>query len=542
MTVPLGLQYQSSVHGWGLTISGRSYIAGMKPSRVLPLLLALVKFASSYLLASQAYDLHRDEYLYLNYGRHLAWGYLEVPPLTAVQSWITLALGGSWFWVKFWPILWGSLTVYLVARLVQRLGGGWFAVVLAGLSYLVAAYARLNFLFQPNSFEVLAFTAAAYLLVRHFQTEQPRYLYALGAVVGLSLLNKYTTLFFGAALVVAVLLTPQRRLLQSRHAWGAAGLALLLWLPNLVWQLLHGIPFLHHMALLHESQLVHVSVGGFWKEQLLMCFPALWIWLAGLLALLLYRPFQPYRAVGWLYLAGLLILTVLHGKSYYALGYYPMLLSFGAVWLEQALARRPRLGWVLRPVLLVAPVLLILRILPFLFTLYPPDYMKEIGPRYQRLGMLRWEDGQDHALPQDYADMLGWQELADKTWQAYQSLPDSTRRRTLIKCDNYGQAGAINYFNRHRALPQANSFNGSYLFWFPPRPAQPYKHLLLIEDDQPMQVAEHCQAFRKVGEVTNPYAREQGTEIYLVTGPDSTLLSRVYQEHREALAEWEGRR
>ena len=123
-------------------------------------------------------------------------------------------------------------------------------------------------------------------------------------------------------------------------------------------------------------------------------------------------------------------------------------------------------------------------------------------------------------------------------WHTYRALPDSAR--TLIKCDNYGQAGAINYFNRHRPLPPAHSFNGSYLFWFPPRPAQPWRYLLLVEDDEPAGVAPHCRALRKVAEVTNPFAREHGTSVYLVTEPDSYLMNRVYQEHQEALAAWEG--
>ncbi|WP_071884543.1 glycosyltransferase family 39 protein [Hymenobacter sp. APR13] len=512
----------------------------MKPSRrLLPPLLALVKFVSGYVLASRAYELHRDEYLYLDYGQHLAWGYLEVPPLTALQSWLTLALGGGWAWVKFWPILWGSLTVLLLGRLVLKLGGGAWAVALVSIGYMVAAYARLNFLFQPNAFEVLAFTAAGYALVRHLQTHRPGYLYALGAAVGLGLLNKYTTLFYVAALGVALLLTPQRRLLASRHLWGGAVLALLLWLPNAGWQLLHGVPFRHHMALLHDSQLVHVSVAGFWKDQLLMCFPVVWVWGTGLLALLRAHQFRRFRVVGWLWVVGLLILTVLHGKSYYSLGYYPVLLPFGAVWLEQWVARRwhPRL-W--RPALLALPVLTMLPLLPFLFTLYPPAYMRRIGQNYQSLGLTRWEDGVEHVLPQDYADMLGWQELADQVWQAYQTLPAATRARTLIKCDNYGQAGAINYFNRHRALPAAHSFNGSYLYWFPARPAQPWPYLLLIEDDEPADVAAHCQSIRQVGEITNPFARERGTRLYLATQPDSVLVRRVYAEHKAALAPWEG--
>lgn len=505
----------------------------------LPLLFALVKFASGLLLAGYGtYELHRDEYLYLDYGHHLAWGYIEVPPLTALQSWVALALGGGFFWVKCWPLLWGALTVYVVVRLAQRLGGGPWAQALAGVCYLTTAYGRVNLLFQPNTFEIFGFTLGLYLLVRHAQPDgQPRHLYWLGLVLGLGILNKYTTFFFGAAVLVALLLTAPR-LLGRRASWRAAGLALLVAAPTLVWQVAHGLPFRHHMALLHEQQLVHVTAAGFWKEQLLLCSAALLVWAPGLWAALRGQPAPATRVVGLVYGVGLLILTGLHGKSYYALGYYPALFAVGAVWWQARLARWARL----RVALLALPVLLWVPIVRDIFPILSPPAMARLSqqPLHRRLGLTRWEDGELHPLPQDFADMLGWRELADKTWLAYQALPDSTRARTLIKCDNYGQAGAINYYNRDRDMPAATSFNGSYLHWFPATPARPWRHLLLVGEGHPAELVPYFQAFYKVGEITHPYARERGVTIYLGTGPTPTLLARVAAERRAELAAWEG--
>ncbi|WP_345225099.1 glycosyltransferase family 39 protein [Hymenobacter koreensis] len=502
----------------------------------IPLLFSVLKFVSGFVLASAAYELHRDEYLYLEQGRHLAWGYLEVPPLIAVQAWLTHLLGGGYFWVKFWPFLWGALTVYVVGRAAARLGAGWFGQALACVVYIVSGYSRLNFLFQPNSLEVFGFTLTCYLLLRFIQQPQPKWWYYIGACLGLSLLNKYTTFFFIAALGVGLLLTEQRRVFTHKHFWGGVAVALLLFLPSALWQLTHGVPFLQHMRKLEESQLVNVSLADFWKDQLLMCFPALWVWVPGLLALLLYRPFRPYRSLGFLWLAGLLILTVLHGKSYYALGYYPILFAFGAAWLEQQLSRW-RIAPFLKPMLLALPVLVILPLAPFFFTLYPPAYMEEFSKRHADLGITRWEDGQLHPLPQDYADMVGWQEMADKTYAVYQSLPDSTRARTLILCANYGQASAVNYFNRHRNIPHAASMNGSFLFWFPPR--QSFQNIIIV-DDEPDSLAAHFSSYRRRAEVLNPYAREKGTRITLGTRPDKAILDTVYAEHRRELASWTG--
>ncbi|MFC6225767.1 glycosyltransferase family 39 protein [Hymenobacter artigasi] len=515
-------------------------------NRRLPLAFALLKFVSGYFLISPQYDLHRDEYLYLTQGQHLAWGYLEVPPLIAAQGWVSMALGGGFFWVKFWPFLWGAATLYLVMRLAQRLGGGWFATALAGTCYLGTAFARLNLLFQPNSFEVVGFVFCLYWLVRYVQEERLRFLYLLGLGLGLGLLNKYTTLFFIAALGGALLLTPWRRLQLNRHFWGAAGLAGLLWLPNVAWQLWHGIPFLHHMQLLHDSQLVHVKAAEFWKMQLLMCIGAVWVWVPGLLALLLSRALRPYRAVGLVVVFGIGLQALLHGKDYYTLGYYPVLFSFGAWWWEsrfkplRQLNQPGALAW--RPVvqagLLGLPLLLLLPILPFIYPLRPPAAMAALRSRYAALGLYRWEDGQDHALPQDYADMRGWREMADKTWAAYQSLPAAVRAHTLIKCDNYGQASAINYYNRHRAMLLVHSFNGSFLYWYPVRPD--WQAIIMIDDEPDPELITHFAACRPVARVRDPYAREQGTVISVGIKPDSEIISRANGEHRAALAEWEG--
>ena len=330
-------------------------------------------------------------------------------------------------------------------RLAQRLGGGEFATALAGTCYLGTAFARLNLLFQPNSFEVFGFVLALYGLVVYQQTQRPRWLYLLGLALGLGLLNKYTTLFFIAALGGALLLTPARRLLGSRHFWGAALLALLLWAPNVAWQLQHGIPFRHHMQLLHDTQLVHVEAAEFWKLQLLMCVGAVWVWVPGLLALLLSPALRPYRAVGWVAVLGVGLQALLHGKAYYTLGYYPALFSFGAWWWEAWLRARSRApapagpagrparlvpgpGYtVVRLALVLLPLALLAPLFPLIYPVRSPAAMQALGARYAPLGLYTWEDGRIHALPQDYADMRGWRELADHTWAAYQGLPAAVR-------------------------------------------------------------------------------------------------------------------
>ena len=429
-------------------------------------------------------------------------------------------------WVKFWPFLWGAATLYLVMRLAQRLGGGWFATALAGTCYLGTAFARLNLLFQPNSFEVFGFVFCLYWLVRYVQEERPRYLYLLGLGLGLGLLNKYTTLFFIAALGGALLLTPWRRLLLNRHFWGAAGLALLLWLPNLAWQISHGIPFLHHMRCCTTRQLVHVEAADFWKAAA-----------ADVLRGAVGVGAGPAGAA-----AGPAVAALPGGglgggagrgpagraarQRLLRLGLLPGAVQLwgvvvGAAASGSLAARAAGVAW--RPVLQAGAggacrCCCCCRCCRSSTRCGRRPPWRPCAPRYQHLGLYRWEDGQNHALPQDYADMLGWRELADKTWAAYQALPDSVRAHTLIHCANYGQASAINYYNRHRALPLANSFNGSFLYWYPaPRTGQA---VLIIDDEPDDELAPHFAAYRRVGAVADPYAREQGTAITLGLQPD----------------------
>jgi hypothetical protein len=271
-----------------------------------------------------------------------------------------------------------------------------------------------------------------------------------------------------------------------------------------------------------------------------------WVWVPGLLALLLSRVLQPYRVVGLVVVFGIGLQALLHGKDYYTLGYYPMLFSFGAWWWEMlfrqfgGLSRPGAVAW--RRLALLAlvslPLLLLLPILPFIYPLRSPTAMAALQPRFAGLGLYRWEDGQDHALPQDYADMRGWREMADKTWAAYQSLPAPMRAHTLIKCDNYGEASALNYYNARRGMPPAQSFNGSFLYWYPLR--QDWQAIILVDDEPDAELIAHFASCRPFGRVQDPYAREKGTVISVGIKPDRAIISRANNEHRAALAEWEG--
>ena len=301
-------------------------------------LFALLKLILPFLLQNGAYEPHRDEFLYLAEGRHMAWGYMEVPPLLSVFAWLTNLFGGGLFWIKFWPSLFGALTYFLVGRMVLALGGRQFALLLAFLPFVFGAYLRTHFLFQPNFLDIFFWTLLAYALVRYVQGQGPRpadsrptdsrperWLLLAGVAAGLGMQSKYTMLFFAIAVIVGLLLTPQRRLLWNRHALYALGIALLIFLPNLLWQWRQGFPVVYHMNELQQTQLQYISPVTFFTEQLLFNLSVIYVWIAGLVFVGFNRQGRPYRFIGWAFVVVLVLLAFGHAKGYYALGVYPVL-------------------------------------------------------------------------------------------------------------------------------------------------------------------------------------------------------------------------
>ena len=216
------------------------------PALILVSLMA-VKIAAQCFLIHPSFDLQRDEYLHLDLANHPAWGYMSVPPVTSWIAMVIKLLGNDVFWVKFFPALFGDFTMFFCWKIVEELGGRLFAKVIVALAVLFSVLLRINTLFQPNSFEIMAWTAAFYFLVRYLHRGTIVNLYVLAFVFAIAFLNKYNVIFPMAGIGLAWLLLPQRRLLWTPHFVGAVVLFLLLIAPNIYWQYTHGIPFVKHM-------------------------------------------------------------------------------------------------------------------------------------------------------------------------------------------------------------------------------------------------------------------------------------------------------
>ncbi len=482
---------------------------------IILLLFIVAKFVMQYMLIDNSYDLHRDEYLHLDQGKHLAWGFDSVPPFTSWVSWIILHLGNSVFWVKFFPALFGAFTIVIVWKIVETLGGDLFALILAATCVLLSVVLRINILYQPNSFEILAWTVFYYALIKHEQTEKSNWLYAAAITFAIGFLNKYNIAFLFLGTMPAVLFTAYRKVFLNKHLYFALLVALLVVLPNILWQVKNNFPVIHHMNELAETQLVNVNRSDFIKEQLIFFIGSLLVIIAGWISFFIYPPHKEFRFVFWSFVFTLLLFIYFKAKSYYAIGLYPVLIAFGAVYIERLL----RKGWLmaLRPVALTIPILLSITFIKIGFPTQSPAVIESKAAMYKEFGLLRWEDGKDHNLPQDFADMLGWKELAGKVDSAYDLIED--KEHSLVFCDNYGLAGAVNYYSKNKNI-DAVSMNADYVDWFPP-PTKELTNLILVKDiydDDPERKKELplFESVKLVGKIENRYARENGTRIYLL--------------------------
>jgi hypothetical protein len=278
------------------------------------------------------------------------------------------------------------------------------------------------------------------------------------------------------------------------------------------------------MGELQEEQLKYNSTVGFIISQLLMNFPCVFIWIAGLF--FVYRSqTRSYRTFGWAYFFVIILLIVLRGKDYYALGAYPVLFAFGAVNLEQITS--VRLRW-MRYAMMTFSIAFGLFGFPLILPVAKPEALAKY---YEATGMsktFKWEDQKLHPLPQDFGDMIGWKELAEKTGAVYNNLPTEERAKTFVYCRGYFTAGALNYYRKDAGLPEVYSDNASFLFWMPDH----YKinNLILVGHNIPDKDDIVFQQFKTMAikdSIIMPLFRETGMRIFLYENGNYSLNSLI---------------
>lgn len=458
-----------------------------------------------YCLAGPHYGYFRDELYYLACGEHPAWGYVDQPPMIAWTAWLLQHSIGTSLWaLRLLPALAGAATIILAGLLARQLGGRRWAIFLASLAALMAPISlALSHLFTMNAFDPLLWTAIACLVVQIARRGREYLWVAVGALAGFSILNKYGILFWLSGLAVGVCLTPMRESLRHRWFWLGCTLATAIALPNFVWQWQHQFPFLQlmHNIRAHGRDIALAPLPFLQAQaQMLGYVAALLVPVA--LLFFFSRQGRPFRALGWAYLVFLAEMMALHGKMYYLAPVYPMIFAAGAVWVEGATQRKLWI-WV-KPVFALATAALggiyLPTLLPVLSVPNFLSYEHALGIEQQK-----FENQPQGVLPQIYADMFGWEQIAQRVAEYYQTLSPEEQRKTAIFANNYGDAGAIDFFGPRYGLPKAISTHQNYWIWGPR--SYTGESIIVLGEDNERNMQTHCASYAIIGNTRHPLSR-----------------------------------
>jgi len=339
---------------------------------------------------------------------------------------------------------------------------------------------------QYVAFDALAWVLTAYFVVRLLKTGEPRWWVTIGAGVGFGMLSKYTMCFFAAGLVTGLLFTDARRYLRSKWLWMGMAVAILIFLPNLVWQMQHQFVSLEMLKFIHARDVRSGATTSFLPDQLRNTF--LPLVLAGLYFYFFSRRAAPFRMIGWMYVTTLLILVIAKGKSYYLYPAYPMIWAGGAVWVEGWLRTVRR--WAAVTVWSVAWMLVTLAAIGTSLFFLP---LAPVNSRWFHMS---------HTLQGEFYSEFGWQELAQEVASIRDFLTPEERTHLGVLAGSYGEAGAVNLYGPRYGLPRAISGINSY--WQHGYGNPPPETLIVIGETR--EAADrNFEACRLAGHMWNPY-------------------------------------
>ncbi|MGA9352847.1 MAG: glycosyltransferase family 39 protein [Terriglobales bacterium] len=492
--------------------------------------IALAAFAL-HVACNNRYGYFRDEFDYIICGRHPAWGYVDQPPLLPILSRICLAIfGESLRSVRLVPALTCAALIVLTGVLARALGGKRFAVALSAITVLIAPiYVSGGSLLTSNcDLEVLLWMGCVYFAILAIKRDQPTYWLWFGVIAGLGLEEKYSILILGLAIVVGLLLTAERRVLLNKWMWLGGLAAFLIFLPNVLWNIAHHWPFVELMRnIKSEGRDVVLSPWEYFSQQLLLLLHTSSVfWITGIIAFLVARRFKPYRFLGWAYIVSFAVFVMLKGKNYYLAPIYPVYLAAGCIVIDDAIDRI-RQRW-LKPVILALSLAAGALAAPLAMPILPIDQFV----RYMEWFPIKVPRSEyNHArvaLPQHYADQFGWNEIVEKTAEAWKTIPSADRQDCAIFAQDYGQAGAIDFLGPKYGLPPALSGDRTYWIWGP----RGYSGncMIILGDEQ----ARLHQLFEQVdyrgNSAANPYALETEISVNICRGPKFGTLTELWSE------------
>lgn len=478
--------------------------------------------AGMHLATAGGYGIFRDELYYLDCARHLDWGYVDQPPLSIFALWMLTGLFGDSLWALRAPIaLIGGATVFAAGMTARALGGDRFAQALAATACLVApTLLGLGSFYSMNAFDLLITALLAWTLARILREDRRDLWILFGVLAGLGLMNKFSVALLGAAVAGAIILTPARRHLRDRRIWIGGGIALAIYLPNLIWQFGNGFAMFEFMRNASSFKNLPTSPPRFLLGQLVEMHPfnAL-VWGGAVLFAFRHPAGKPLRPFAWVWLILFGLFAFTNGKVYYLSPAYLFILPLGGVAWSHWLQSRPR--W--RPALIGLLAGGGAITLPLALPVLPIDTFA----RYQAAIGIAPQAGErghvDAALPQHFSDRFGWEALADFIGDAVQQLPPEDRARSVILVGNYGEAGALHHFGRN--LPPVLCGHNNHWIWGPGETEAAV--FLVYREDPPERLAAFFGEIVEIGRFDHPHVMPYQTNrpLYLCRRPKMPLAA-----------------
>ena len=486
----------------------------------LLLSIATISFFAHLLVASN-YGYFRDELYYIAAGRRLAWGYVDFPPLIAVVAAILRPFTQDNLLALHVVTALASAILIVVTGLIAReLGGGRFAQGLAATGATVAlVYMATGSLFTYDVFDELWWGLGAYVLVRLLKRHTPRLWLLFGLIMGVGLFTKLTILFFGFAVVVGLLATPARSYFRSWEIYAGGVIAFAFLAPYAAWNAVNGWPTLEFWT--HYGGFTGSGPLDFIANQIFTMNPlTMPLWLAGLYFYLRSPAGRSWRALGWAYVALLVVFLALHVKPYFFSPVYPPLLAAGAVVLAQARRRPRRLLWRQAYAgLLIASGLLLV---PLAMPVLPPATFAKTYGALSTLGNASAGQQTQGVFPQYLGDRFGWIDLAMRVSRVYHGLPEREQAEACILTENYGEAAALELYRDQYHLPPVISGHNTYYLWGPG--ACSGKVLITVNIAAP-KLQRVYGSVVSVGATACAYcvSGENGVPLYVATHPSANL-------------------
>jgi hypothetical protein len=488
-------------------------------SSLLPVVYIAVAAALAHILTNGRYGFHRDELQFLSDARHLDWGYVSYPPLTPFIERIGLSLFGlSLIGLRLFSVIAQATVILLSGVMARDLGGNRLAQVATAFSVALSGVPLFEATeFQYTSFSYLWWVMVCWFTIRLLKSEDPRWWLAIGAAIGLGLMTKYSTVFFVAGLLVGLVFTRARRQLVSPWFWAGVGIAVIIFLPNIIWLLRHDFISYSFLQHIHARDVGEGRAEGYWKYQLLFDINpfAAPLCIAGLIALV---RSNRYRVLAWMYLVPVLFFWIQKGRFYYVAESYPVLIAMGAGVISQWLALRPR--WARHAVASIYFAAISLVGAYAVATIVP---IASSGP-------LR-----DFALKNngDLREEFGWDELVRTVASIRDSMPPDQRQHLGITTANYGEYGAIEILGRAYGLPMPiGTTNSEWLRGYP-TPGPTTIIVIGLDEEEANSIFTGCRWAGHNGNslgLRNEESKDH-PDIF-VCGPPRKPWEEVWSEHR----------